>query len=162
MSNRTQVTITANDATYNIGKTVAEHTTVSHEVQVVTDHRGVMMARPEHYATMVRNIMNRRKGELLLLQVAIASQRFNLLARDQAKHPKAQIIEQVKRGNQWVDLHRTDLVDFQPGEYSLAWEGDGNDGLHGCTVHEELALVSSSGKESDMGRNDQAPFNFGG
>jgi hypothetical protein len=158
MSDRIRITITANDKTYTLGQTAAEQTAVSHAVNVVTDPRGVMTARPSHYETTVNRLMNPRNGQLTLLQVAVASQRFNLLAKDATKHPKATITEQVRRGNQWVDLHCTKLSDFQPSEYSLTWSGEGSDGLNGCTIHESIALLSSSGEETDMINPDPAPF----
>lgn len=160
MQNRTQITITANDKTYNIGHTVAENVTVEHSIAVVTDDCGRMTARPVHHVTTVHRTVNRRDGKFLLMQVAIASQRFNLQAMDAAKHPKAVVTEKLRRGNQWIDFHRSEFADFQPSDYSFVWTGSGNDGLHGCTIHESITLLSTSGSETELGANVPRPFNL--
>jgi hypothetical protein len=152
------MSIQAGDLKTEAGANPAEHLTFTYEIASETDDRGVMIARPSHATVTVRRSMLRQDGKLPLLALAIASQRFNLKVREKQKHPRGAFIATRVAGRQTVPLYQVDIEDFQPDEIRITWQGTGNDNLEGCNIIEEITLIASAGKYTDLTTNKPAPF----
>ena len=154
----TTMNTTANGKAIDAG--VGEKLSITQEVEAHCNDHGAFTARPPHYQVKVHRTMPREAGTLKLMQVAVASQRFNLLAAQQDKHPKGTFVEQTRRGRKTIDLYRLEIADFQADEWSFSWIGEGNDGLTGCTVAEELVLIASAGVVVNLADSGKAPFDL--
>jgi hypothetical protein len=152
------MTITANGQTIQAGQSETEALRFTYEVESETDHRGVVTARPPHATVGVTRTMPRDTGALTLLNLAVSSQRFNLLAAQKDKHPKGTFVAKTTRGRQTIDLSRLEIEDFQAEDYTFTWIGGGNDGLTGCTVAEEVTLIAAAAKVVNLADNGEAPY----
>jgi hypothetical protein len=154
------MTCTANDATFKAGQLSAEKLNFSLSLEDQVNDRGIVTAAPSHVTVQTSRVMPRETGSLTFLALAIASQRFNLLANQRDKHPVATFVDQEKRGRRTIDVYRFEISDFQADEYRLTWDGNGTDHLRGCTFEEHLTLIASAGKVALLIDNSEAAFDL--
>jgi hypothetical protein len=160
MATRTLITVSSNGVNIPVATREAEMASFEPTTESRLASNGAMVARPDGHHSTLRRTMNRRDAKLTLLQVAIASQRFNLLARSPDQHPTAVVEEQRQHGTEFITDVTTHLRDFQPTVYELECDGDGAAHLSGCTVHESLKIVASTGTITLTADPVPVPFNF--